>query len=72
MMSIQWDTQTIDPSTMQEIYKEMIKTIPDKVIILPKELWVLQDVNKEYLTHIRDEINEILESGDDNDLQTKS
>ena len=67
-MIIQWDTQTIDPSTMQEIYKEMIKTIPDKVIILPKELWVLQDVNKEYLTHIRDEINEILESGDDNAL----
>ena len=58
MMIIQWDTQTIDPSTMNEIYKEMIKTIPDKVIILPKELWVLQDVNKEYLTHIRDEIND--------------
>ena len=45
----------------------MIKTIPDKVIVLPKELWILQDVNKEYLTHIRDEINKILESGDDNE-----
>ena len=66
MMIIQWDTQTIDPSTMYNIYQEIIETIPDKVIILPKELWILQDVNKEYLTHIRDEINEILESGDDN------
>jgi hypothetical protein len=68
MMIIQWDTQTIDPLTMSDIYQEIIKTIPDKVIVLPKELWVLQDVNKEYLTHIRDEINEILESGDDNAL----
>jgi hypothetical protein len=67
MMIIQWDTQTIDPLTMHDIYQEMIKTIPDKVIVLPKELWILQDVNKEYLTHIRDEINEILESGDDNE-----
>lgn len=65
MMIIQWDTQTIDPLTMHDIYQEMIKIIPDKVIVLPKELWVLQDVNKEYLTHIRDEINEILESGDE-------
>ena len=68
MTIIQWDTQTIDPLTMSDIYQEIIKTIPDKVIVLPKELWVLQDVNKEYLTHIRDEINEILESGDDNAL----
>jgi hypothetical protein len=68
MMIIQWDTQTIDPSTMYDIYQEIIKTIPDKVIVLPKELWILQDVNKEYLTHIRDEINEILENGDDNAL----
>jgi hypothetical protein len=65
MTIIQWDTQTIDPLTMSDIYQEIIKTIPDKVIVLPKELWVLQDVNKEYLTHIRDEINEILESGDE-------
>lgn len=65
MMIIQWDTQTIDPLTMHDIYQEMIKIIPDKVIVLPKELWILQDVNKEYLTHIRDEINEILESGDE-------
>ena len=67
MMIIQWDINTIDPLTMHDIYKEMIKTIPDKVIVLPKDLWVLQDVNKEYLTRIRDEINEILESGDDNE-----
>lgn len=65
MMIIQWDTQTIDPLTMHDIYQKIIKIIPDKVIVLPKELWVLQDVNKEYLTHIRDEINEILESGDE-------
>jgi hypothetical protein len=65
MTIIQWDTQTIDPLTMSDIYQEIIKTIPDKVIVLPKELWVLQDVNKEYLTHIRYEINEILESGDE-------
>lgn len=67
MMIIQWDINTIDPSTMHNIYEEMIKFIPDKIIVLPKDLWVLQDVNKEYLTHIRDEINEILESGDDNE-----
>lgn len=67
MMIIQWDMNTIDPLTMHDIYEEMIKFIPDKVIVLPKELWILQDVSKEYLTHIRDEINEILESGDDNE-----
>lgn len=67
MMIIQWDMNTIDPLTMRDIYEEMIKFIPDKVIVLPKELWILQDVSKEYLTHIRDEINEILESGDDNE-----
>lgn len=68
MMIIQCDTQKIEPLTIHDFYQEMIKIIPDKVIVLPKELWVLQDVNKEYLTHIRDEINEILESGDDNAL----
>ena len=67
-MIIQCDTQKIEPLTIHDFYQEMIKIIPDKVIVLPKELWVLQDVNKEYLTHIRDEINEILESGDDNAL----
>ena len=65
MMIIQCDTQKIEPLTIHDFYQEMIKIIPDKVIVLPKELWVLQDVNKEYLTHIRDEINEILESGDE-------
>jgi hypothetical protein len=53
---------------MGDIYHNLIKQVSEKIIVLPKDLWVLQDVNKEYLTHIRDEINEILESGDNNAL----
>lgn len=67
MMIIHWDPTTIDPEEMGHIYNNLCDTIEDKIIVLPKDLWVLQDVNKEYLTHIRDEINEILESGDDNE-----
>jgi hypothetical protein len=68
MIIIQWDTKTIDPDVMGDIYHNLIKQVSEKIIVLPKDLWVLQDVNKEYLTHIRDEINEILESGDNNAL----
>ena len=67
MMIIQWDPETIDPEDMYDIYNSLRDTIEDKIIVLPKDLWVLQDVDKKYLTHIRDEINEILESGDDNE-----
>lgn len=68
MMIIQWDPEIIDPEDMHDIYNSLRDTIEDKIIVLPKDLWVLQDVDKKYLTHIRDEINEILESGDDNVL----
>ena len=68
MMIIQWDPETIDPEDMYDIYNSLRDTIEDKIIVLPKDLWVLQDVDKKYLTHIRDEINEILESGDDSVL----
>jgi hypothetical protein len=68
MIIIQWDTKTIEPDVMSDIYHNLIKQVSEKIIVLPKDLWVLQDVNKEYLTHIRDEINEILESGDNNAL----
>ena len=67
MMIIQWDPETIDPEDMYNIYNSLRDTIEDKIIVLPKDLWVLQDVDKKYLTHIRDEINKILESGDDNE-----
>ena len=68
MMIIQWDPETIDPEDMYDIYNSLRDTIEDKIIVLPKDLWVLQDVDKKYLTHIRDEINGILESGDDSVL----
>ena len=68
MMIIHWDPETIDPEDMHDIYNSLRDTIEDKVIVLPKDLWVLQDVDKKYLTHIRDEINKILESGDDSVL----
>lgn len=68
MMIIQWDPEIIDPEDMHDIYNSLRDTVEDKIIVLPKDLWVLQDVDKKYLTHIRDEINEILESGDDSVL----
>lgn len=67
MMIIQWDPEIIDPEDMHDIYNSLRDTVEDKIIVLPKDLWVLQDVDKKYLTHVRDEINEILESGDDNE-----
>ena len=67
MMIIHWDPKTTDPEDMHDIYNSLRDTIEDKIIVLPKDLWVLQDVDKKYLTHIRDEINKILESGDDNE-----
>lgn len=68
MMIIHWDPETIDPEDMHDIYNSLRGTVEDKIIVLPKDLWVLQDVDKKYLTHIRDEINKILESGDDSVL----
>lgn len=68
MMIIQRDPETIDPEDMHDIYNSLRDAVEDKIIVLPKDLWVLQDVDKKYLTHIRDEINEILESGDDSVL----
>lgn len=67
MMIIQWDPEIIDPEDMHDIYNSLRDTVEDKIIVLPKDLWVLQDVDKKYLAHVRDEINEILESGDDNE-----
>ena len=68
MMIIHWDPETIDPEDTHDIYNSLRDTIEDKIIVLPKDSWVLQDVDKKYLTHIRDEINKILESGDDSVL----
>ena len=68
MIIIQWDTKTIAPDEMSNIYHNLIKQVSEKIIVLPKDLWVLQDVDKNYLLHIRDEINKILESGDDSVL----
>lgn len=67
MMIIQWDPEIMDPEDMHDIYNSLRDTVEDKIIVLPKDLWVLQEVDKKYLTHVRDEINEILESGDDNE-----
>ena len=52
---------------MSNIYHNLIKQVSEKIIVLPKDLWILQDVDKNYLLHIRDEINKILESGDNNE-----
>ena len=68
MIIIQWDPETIESDVMSDIYHNLIQQVSEKIIVLPKDLWVLQDVDKDYLTHIRDEINEILESGDNNAL----
>ena len=59
MIIIQWDTKTIAPDEMSNIYHNLIKQVSEKIIVLPKDLWVLQDVDKNYLLHIRDEINKI-------------
>ena len=68
MIIIQWDTSTISPDEMEKIYNNIIKHTNEKILVLPKDLWVLQDVSKDYLLHLRDKINEILENGDDNAL----
>lgn len=60
MIIIQWDTKTIEPDVMSDIYHNLIKQVSEKIIVLPKDLWVLRDVDKDYLLHIRDEIDEII------------
>ena len=59
MIIIQWDTKTIAPDEMSDIYHNLIEQVSEKIIVLPKDLWVLQDVDKDYLLHIRNEIDEI-------------
>ena len=61
MIVIQWDTKTIEPDVMSDIYHNLIEQVSEKIIVLPKNLWILQDVDKDYLLHIRDEINEIID-----------
>ena len=60
MIIIQWDMNTISPGEMEKIYHNIIKYTNEKILVLPKDLWVLQDADKDYLLHIRDEINEII------------
>lgn len=67
MIVIQWDTETIEPDVMSDIYHNLIKEVSEKIIVLPKDLWVLQDVNKDYLLRIRDEINEIIKEMEENE-----
>ena len=67
MIIIQWDTKTIEPDIMSDIYHNLIKEVSEKIIVLPKDLWVLQDVDKDYLLHIRDEINEIIKEMEENE-----
>ena len=67
MIVIQWDTKTIEPDVMSDIYHNLIKQVSEKIIVLPKDLWVLQDVDKDYLLHIRDEINEIIKEMEGNE-----
>ena len=66
MIIIQYDLENIDVA--YEISDALKNKISEPYIFIPKNFWVLQNVEKEYLTHIRDEINKILESGDDNAL----
>lgn len=66
MMIIQYDLENIDVA--YEISDALKNKISEPYIFIPKNFCVLQNVEKEYLTHIRDEINKILESGDDNAL----
>ena len=60
MIVIQWDMNTISPDEMEKIYDNIIKYTNEKILVLPKDLWVLPDVSKDYLLHLRDKINEII------------
>jgi t-SNARE complex subunit (syntaxin) len=57
---IQWDMNTISQAEMEKIYHNIRKYTNEKIRVLPKNLWVLQDVNKDYLLHLRDKIDEII------------
>jgi hypothetical protein len=67
MIVIQWDTKTIEPDVMSDIYHNLIKQVSEKIIVLPKDLWVLQDVNKDYLLHLRNKIDEIIKEMEENE-----
>lgn len=67
MIVIQWDMNTVSPDEMEKIYDNIIKHTNEKILVLPKDLWVLQDVNKDYLLHLRDKINEIIKEMEENE-----
>ena len=67
MIVIQWDTKTIEPDVMSDIYYNLIKQVSEKIIVLPKDLWILQDVDKNYLLHLREEIDEIIKEMEENE-----
>lgn len=65
MMIVQYDLEDIDIAhAVTELLQDKID---EKFLFIPKNLWVLQDVKPEYLIEIRDKINKILESGEDNE-----
>ena len=60
MIVIQWDMNIISPDEMEKIYDNIVKYTNEKILVLPKDLWVLSDVSKDYLLHLRDKIDEII------------
>lgn len=67
MVVIQWDVNAISPDEMEKIYDNITNYTNEKILVLPKDLWVLQDVSKDYLLHLRDEINEIIKEMEENE-----
>lgn len=67
MIIIQWDMSTISPDEMEKIYHNIINYTNEKILVLPKDLWVLPDVSKDYLLHLRDKINEIIKEMEENE-----
>jgi hypothetical protein len=52
---------------MEKIYNNIIKYTDEKILALPKDLWVLRDVNKDYLLHLRNKIDEIIKEMEENE-----
>lgn len=65
MMIVQYDLEDIDIAhAVTELLQDKID---EKFLFIPKNLWILQDVKSEYLVEIRDKINKMIESGEDNE-----
>ena len=65
MMIIQYDLEDIDIA--QEISEYLYKKTDEDFLFIPKNFWILNNIEPEYLVELRDKINEILEKEDSNE-----